>query len=72
MIMEDRHPNTPTRRDILKKAAYVAPVVLTFRASPAFAQRGSFAPVRQGPPAGVPVLPPHVAGPAGPPGPPWR
>jgi hypothetical protein len=37
---------TETRREILKKAVYVAPAVLTLTASPAFAQRGS------GPPRG--------------------
>jgi hypothetical protein len=30
-----------TRREILKKAVYVAPVVLTLTASPAFARGGS-------------------------------
>ena len=38
-----------TRRDVLKKAVYVAPAILTLTASPAFAQRGSFAPVRPDP-----------------------
>jgi hypothetical protein len=36
---------------MLVRAAYVAPAILTLAASPAFAQRGSFAPVRSG---GVP------------------
>jgi hypothetical protein len=30
-----------TRREIVKKALYVAPAILTLTASPAFAQRGS-------------------------------
>ena len=30
-----------TRRDVLKKAAYVTPVVLTFLAAPSFASGGS-------------------------------
>lgn len=33
-------PTDPTRRDVLKKATYVAPLILTFPASPAFAQKG--------------------------------
>ena len=32
---------TDTRRDFLKKAAYAAPVILTLKAVPAFAQNGS-------------------------------
>jgi hypothetical protein len=35
-----------TRREIVKKALYVAPAILTLTASPAFAQRGSGAPAR--------------------------
>jgi hypothetical protein len=35
-----------TRREIIKKAVYVAPAILSLTASPAFAQRGS------GPPRG--------------------
>jgi hypothetical protein len=31
-----------TRRDILKKAAYVTPVVLTFLAAPSFASGGGW------------------------------
>jgi hypothetical protein len=38
---DSRSPRKETRREILKKAAYVAPAVLTLTASPAFAQRGS-------------------------------
>lgn len=30
-----------TRRDVLKKAAYMTPVILTFLAAPAFASGGS-------------------------------
>jgi hypothetical protein len=30
-----------TRREIVKKAVYVAPAILSLTASPAFAQRGS-------------------------------
>ena len=33
--------NGETRREILKKAVYVAPTVLTFAVSPAFAQVAS-------------------------------
>jgi hypothetical protein len=33
-----------TRREIVKKAVYVAPAILSLTASPAFAQRGSGAP----------------------------
>ena len=43
---DDRSSTTQSRRDVLKKAAYVAPTILTLAASPAFAQRGSHAPVR--------------------------
>jgi len=32
---------TEARRDFLKKAAYAAPVILTLKAVPAFAQNGS-------------------------------
>ncbi len=32
---------TPTRRDVLKTALYVAPVILTLAAAPSFAQAGS-------------------------------
>jgi hypothetical protein len=35
-----------TRREIVKKALYVAPAILTLTASPAFAQRGSGTPAR--------------------------
>jgi len=31
----------PQRREVLKKAVFIAPVVLTLAASPAFAQNGS-------------------------------
>lgn len=33
--------NEITRRDIIKKLAYVAPAILTLKAMPAFAQGGS-------------------------------
>jgi hypothetical protein len=36
----------PTRREILKKAAFVTPFVLTLPANAAFAQRGSGSRVR--------------------------
>ena len=42
-----------TRREVLARAAYVAPAILTLVASPSFAQTGSFAPVRR--PNGVPI-----------------
>lgn len=32
---------TETRRNFVKKAAYVAPVILTLKATPAFAKSGS-------------------------------
>jgi hypothetical protein len=35
-----------TRREIIKKAVYVAPAILSLTASPAFAQRGSGPPRR--------------------------
>jgi hypothetical protein len=34
-------PEQMTRREIIKRAAYVVPVILTFKAAPAFARRGS-------------------------------
>jgi hypothetical protein len=34
-------PDPTTRREILKRAAYVAPVILTLAAVPAFAAKGS-------------------------------
>ena len=37
-MMEDR---MESRREVIKKVAYVAPVVLSLAASPAFAQTGS-------------------------------
>src|ERR1043166_1363948 len=33
--------STPTRRDVLKTALYVTPVILTLAAAPSFAQAGS-------------------------------
>ena len=33
--------NNPSRRGFIKKAAYVAPLVLTLKATPAYAARGS-------------------------------
>jgi hypothetical protein len=45
--MDDtRSARRETRRAILKRAAYVAPVVLSLAAEPSFAQRGSQAQVR--------------------------
>ncbi len=32
---------TPTRRDVLKTALYVTPIILTLVAAPSFAQAGS-------------------------------
>jgi len=43
---------TEARRDFLKKAAYVAPVVMTMKAMPALAQTGSTA---TPPPPGQPT-----------------
>ena len=53
-----------TRREVLARAAYVAPAILTLVASPSFAQTGSFAPVR---PNGVPttIYPPGFNTPPG-------
>ena len=34
-----------SRRDVIKKMAYVAPIVLSLAATPAFARSGSGAPV---------------------------
>jgi hypothetical protein len=48
-----------TRRDVLRKAAFVAPVVLTLAAVPSFASAGS----GDGPPPWVPGPPPWVPGP---------
>jgi hypothetical protein len=36
-----------TRREVIKKAAYVVPAILTLTASPAFAQRGSGPPIKE-------------------------
>jgi hypothetical protein len=47
---DDRSSTTQSRREMLRKAVYVAPAILTLAASPAFAQRGSYAPVRSHPP----------------------
>jgi hypothetical protein len=41
---EHREEQHPTRREVLKKAAYVAPAVLTLVAVPAFTARGSEGP----------------------------
>jgi hypothetical protein len=35
-----------TRREVMKKAAYVVPAVVTLKIAPAFAQRGSGPPVK--------------------------
>ena len=34
-------PNDRSRRDFLKKAAYVPPILLSFQAAPSFARPGS-------------------------------
>jgi hypothetical protein len=43
--MEDRSKSTPqageSRRDVMKKMAYAAPLVLSLAAAPAFASSGS-------------------------------
>ena len=39
--MDKKSSEKENRRDFLKKAAYAAPVVLTLKAVPAFAQQGS-------------------------------
>ena len=41
---------TEARRDFIKKAAYVAPVIMTMKAMPALAQTGSSAPTGGNPP----------------------
>ncbi len=67
----DRKPMTSkeaSRRDFVRKAAYVAPLILTLKAAPAFAKRGSGRPGPPGPP-GPPFGPPGP--PFGPPGPPF-
>ena len=38
------HPQQPARRDFVKKAAYVAPAILTLVATPGHATVGSFKP----------------------------
>jgi hypothetical protein len=35
------HEQQPTRREVLKKAAYIAPAILTLTAVPSFAAKGS-------------------------------
>ncbi len=44
-MMEDRRESTPqtgeSRRDVMRKMAYAAPLVLSLAASPAFASSGS-------------------------------
>jgi hypothetical protein len=40
--------HNPSRRDFLKKTAYVAPVVLTLSATPALAGTGSYCPPKGG------------------------
>lgn len=45
---------TPSRRDFIEKAAYVAPVILTLQAAPAFAKPGS---VKDDPPRNKPKPP---------------
>jgi hypothetical protein len=39
--MDKKNSDTENRRDFLKKAAYAAPVILTLKAVPAFANHGS-------------------------------
>ena len=39
--MSNDQPTPTTRRDILKKAAFVAPIVLSLPAGAAFAKQGS-------------------------------
>ena len=46
--MPDQPQAANTRRDVLRKAAYVAPLLLSFPVLPAFAAAGS----RSSPPAG--------------------
>ncbi len=40
-MAEQKRLSGPTRREVVKKAVYVAPVVLTLAVSPSFAGRGS-------------------------------
>lgn len=42
-------PETLTRREVLTRALYVTPAILTLRALPAHARRGSVAPSRSFP-----------------------
>ncbi len=56
-----------SRRDFVKKAVYVTPVVLTLAAAPEFAKAGS---IKGGPPPGKGGPPPGKGGP--PPGPPGK
>ena len=46
--------STSSRRDVVKAAAYVAPVLLTLSVSPSFAQGASPAGPPNGPPDGPP------------------
>ena len=51
-MMEDRRESAPqigeSRRDVMKKMAYAAPLVLSLAASPAFASSGSGASTHHG------------------------
>ena len=46
--MPEKPPAVNTRRDVVRKAAYVAPLLLSFPVLPAFAAAGS----RSSPPSG--------------------
>lgn len=56
--------NSPdSRREFVKKAAYVAPAILTLAASPAFAKSGSEKPDKDGRDDDEPKKPPKTHGP---------
>ena len=47
--MNTAHEHEDSRRSFLKKAAYIAPMILTLKADPAFASYGSGKPVEEEP-----------------------
>jgi hypothetical protein len=40
-VLKQQRPDDLTRREVLKKSAWVAPAILTLKASPSFASNGS-------------------------------
>ena len=45
-MMRDSSDHEPSRREFVKKAAYIAPAILSLAVAPSYAKAGSVKPVR--------------------------